>query len=168
MKIRKMKVEDIEGILSWMNDQGIIKYFRLNEKSKNRDSVLRFINHSFTELNQHFAIADDNDEYLGTVSLKNINNIELEAEVAIVLTRKNIGKGNGKFALKEILKYAKCELHLKRIYLNVFDDNIRAKELYEKVGFAKYDCSEVQIDGEARMLDWYEYNLFSINFDCSI
>ena len=42
--------------------------------------------------NIHMAITDDNDEYMGTVSLKNINYIDSFAEFAITVRRTAMGK----------------------------------------------------------------------------
>ena len=105
----------------------------------------------------HLAIVDDKDEYLGTVSLKNIDKKAKDAEYAISLRSAYHGKGIGKIATRLILEYAFDELGLSRVYLNVLSDNVRAIALYEKCGFQfereEKDC--LKIKGKTVSLKWY-------------
>lgn len=44
------------------------------------EKVKKFIENSFNEENKHFAIVNSSDEYLGTISLKNIpQKIEMQS-----------------------------------------------------------------------------------------
>ena len=59
---------------------------------KTLEDCFEFIKTSSDESdNIHYAIVDDMDNYMGTVSLKNVSNDN--AEFAIVLHSKAIGKG---------------------------------------------------------------------------
>ena len=44
-------------------------------------------------------------------------------------------KGLGTFAIREILKHAFMNMNLHRVELDVLADNLRARHLYEKMGF---------------------------------
>ncbi|MGM0508471.1 MAG: GNAT family N-acetyltransferase [Fusobacteriota bacterium] len=55
---------------------------------------------------------------------------------SIALKLNFCGKGYGTFFLDEILKRLKSE-NIKKVYLTVSPDNIRAIKLYEKFGFKK-------------------------------
>lgn len=170
IQLRKLKYDDIEGMLEWMNDESIIRNFRFNGKSKTIKEIKLFIDNSFSKLNQHFAIVDSkDDEYLGTISLKNIDETNKSAEYAICLRNKAIGSGIAKKATEEILQYAKQELHLHRIYLNVYEENLRANKFYHKMGFQKEGKSldALYVNGGYKSLIWYskilnedQYSLF--------
>jgi diamine N-acetyltransferase len=47
----------------------------------------------------------------------------------------NPGRGTGRTILTELLRIAFEELHAHRVFLDVFDDNARARHLYESLGF---------------------------------
>ncbi|MDE6622580.1 MAG: GNAT family N-acetyltransferase [Lachnospiraceae bacterium] len=133
--LRRLEEKDVPFMLEWMRDETITCYFRCPFASMTPEKVKKFIKYSFDEDNQHFAITDDKDEYLGTVSLKHISEIDHNAEYAIVTRKKAHGTGIAARATMEILKYAFNDLGLHRIYLTVLSDNIAARKLYENCGF---------------------------------
>ncbi|MHC1749543.1 MAG: GNAT family N-acetyltransferase [Cellulosilyticaceae bacterium] len=135
MKLRELANKDIEGMLEWMQDQDIIKCFRFPENKINIEEIKKFIENSFNNTNRHYGIVDNDDEYLGTVSLKNIDYINKNAEYAIVLRKKVVARGVATEATKMILDIAFNELKLHKVYLNVLENNIRAIKFYEKFGF---------------------------------
>lgn len=139
MKLRKLEEKDADGMLEWMQDPEMQKGFRFNAEEKNREDVLSFIRNANIELvngkNIHYAVSDEDDEYLGTISLKNVDLVNKKAEYAISLRRMAQGKGIATEATHEILKMAFEQYDLQRVYLNVLSDNQRAIRLYEKCGF---------------------------------
>lgn len=133
--LRRLEQKDAPFMLEWMRDKTITCNFRYPFARMTLEKVQNFIKYSFDEENQHFAITDDKDEYLGTVSLKHISEIDHNAEYAIVTRKKAQGTGIAARATMEILKYAFDDLGLHRIYLTVLSDNIAARKLYENCGF---------------------------------
>jgi RimJ/RimL family protein N-acetyltransferase len=58
------------------------------------------------------------------------------ADLAIAIGENELrGKGLGQNAMKLVLEFAFHELNLHRVQLTVFDYNIQAIKLYEKLGF---------------------------------
>ena len=139
MHLRALKEKDAEGMLEWMQDPAVLKGFGEAMSHKTREDVLSFISAAGTDVvhgeSVHYAIANEKDEYLGTISLKNIDLLSKTAEYAISLRSCAHGKGIGTQATREILRIAFEKLHLQRVYLNVFSDNAGAIRLYEKSGF---------------------------------
>lgn len=139
MKLRRLDEKDALGMLEWMHDIEISQQFRDDMLSKTKDDVLEFIRQadivSSDRRSLHYAVAGEIDEYLGTVSLKEIDQQNRNAEYAISLRRMAQGKGVGYIATKEILEIAFHELGLEKVYLNVLSENQRAIRLYEKCGF---------------------------------
>lgn len=158
MRLRKLEIKDAKGILEWMKDSSINCYFRFNPDNISEESVKQFIIKSQNDSeNYHFAIVNERDEYLGTISLKNVDNISKNAEYAISLRKCSIGKGISRYATEQILFFGFKELGLNKIYLNVYSDNIRAIKFYEKAGF-KYEgefIKHIYSNGKYKNLRWY-------------
>lgn len=133
--LRRLEKKDAAYMLEWMHDETITCNFRYPFAAMTLERAKIFIDYSFDEENQHFAITDNKDEYMGTVSLKHISEVDHNAEYAIVMRKKAHGTGLAERATMEILKYAFQDLGLHRVYLTVLSDNIAARKLYENCGF---------------------------------
>lgn len=133
--LRRLEQKDAVYMLEWMHDETITCNFRYPFAAMTLERAKIFIDYSFDEENQHFAITDNKDEYMGTVRLKHISEVDHNAEYAIVMRKKAHGTGLAERATMEILKYAFQDLGLHRVYLTVLSDNIAARKLYENCGF---------------------------------
>ena len=158
MKLRKVKMADVPRILEWMVDPQVNQFFRFDPLTVTTESVEQFVqNAQDTEKNMHLAVVDDHNQYLGTVSLKEIDTINRSAEYAISMRKEAHGTGASTYATIEILRIAFFELNLNRVYLNVLPENIRANKFYEKIGFV-YEGEfkeHMFIKGKIRDLKWY-------------
>lgn len=158
MKLRKLNVKDIPGMMEWMQDVDISRQFRADFSHFTEDKIKHFIDQAqdFTS-HRHYAIVDEKDEYLGTISLKEIDSINMKAEYAIVLRRKVIGTSIASDATHQILNIAFNELMLNKVYLNVLAMNKRANRFYQKFGFV-YEGTfrqDIKIENELYDLNWY-------------
>ncbi len=131
IELRNIVDSDVEKMLEWMHDDDINACFVKDFASMDKQDVVKFINGK-NENDIHLAISEQG-EYLGTVSLKNIDGVS--AEYAIALRQKCIGKGVAKHATMLILHKAFYELSLEKVYLNVLEQNERAQRFYKKMGF---------------------------------
>lgn len=161
MKLRKLNEKDAEGMLEWMHDPEIQNSFQIDMINRTREDVIEFIRHSRIDMAEgesiHYAIADDADEYLGTISLKNMDLMAKNAEYAICLRKKAQGRGIAVEATRELLKRAFLEFNMERVYLNVLSENRKAIRLYEKCGFV-YEGEfrkHLFLKGEYKTLKWY-------------
>ena len=89
------------------------------------------------------AIVDEDDTYMGTVSLKNIK--EDSAEFGITIRSCAMGKGYSIWAMKEILKIGFLEKGVQKIYWCVSQDNKRAVRFYDKNGFERVDATSLDM-----------------------
>ena len=156
--LRQLKIIDSKAMLKWMQNPDIVKYFSNDFSSLTIKNVEDFIKNRNDNKNNNYAIINENDDYLGTISLKNIDFKNKKAEYAIVLGAESIGKGVSKDATDLILKEAFEKLKLHKVYLCVGEDNIRAIKFYEKYGFIKEGKSKEDIlrkDGKYVDLIWY-------------
>lgn len=157
--LRKLQISDSEPMLAWMHDSGIIGKLPTRFENMTEDDCRKFILSAEADGKTiHRAVCDEHGKYVGTVSLKNIDYENSTAEFAIVLSKDAIGKGYGQEALKEILKIAFYECELNRVYLCVFEDNIRAVRFYEKMQLTYEGMFRQHIlskDGKYHNLCWY-------------
>lgn len=152
--LRELKEKDAPLMLEWMKDPEVNQFFRFDADTMTIESCLSFIR-STDPSSQHYAIVDESDEYLGTISLKSIENGE--AEYAISLRRQFHGTGAASKGTQEILRIGFEEIKLNRIYLNVLSDNKRANRFYKKMGFTldREEKNALEIKGVQRELNWY-------------
>ena len=134
MRLRKLELKDAPFMIEWMHDKNVTNYLRANFASKQIYDAEAFIKSSWEmDNNVHMAITSDEDEYMGTVSLKNIKNNT--AEFAIAIRTVAMGCGYAWFGIKAILEKAFSELNLENVYWCVSKDNIRALRFYDKHKF---------------------------------
>lgn len=155
--IRRLEHKDAEFMLEWMHDRDTTRAFRFPFEQSTTESVIKFIDNSFSDTNKHFAVVNEMDEYLGTVSLKNISRANLSAEYAIVVRKAVRGSGVAKLATENVLEYAFDTLRLHRVYLNVLERNERARHFYVKCGFVYEGTSRdaIILNGRYESLAWY-------------
>lgn len=144
MKLRKLQKKDAPLMHEWMQDESVVGNLRQNFASKTLkdcEEFIRFSNENTDSL--HLAVATDSDEYMGTVSLKNINREEKYAEFAITVRSAAMGKGYSSFAMNEIFRIGFEELKLNKIFWDVSVENKRAVRFYEKMGGKSVEADKV-------------------------
>lgn len=161
MRLRTLRENDVYGMLDWMHDPEVNQFFRFDANSMTEEKALAFVEQAQKDMqdriNYNFAITEEDDEYLGTISLKDVDWEAGTAEFAISLRTKAQGKGLATKATKEILRFAFEDLGLNRIYLNVLSDNKKAIHLYEKCGFINEGefVNHLLLRGKLRSLKWF-------------
>ena len=155
--LRRLEYKDTPLMLEWMHEKDINKAFQQPFGKFMEENVVHFIDNSFNDKNRHFAIVNESDEYLGTVSLKNISQADRSAEYAIIVRSVARGMGVARIATEDILNYAFDTLGLHRVYLNVLEHNERARHFYTKCGFAYEGISRdaILLNGRYESLAWY-------------
>ncbi len=144
--IRELKLKDAPFMLEWMHDESVVSGLQADFASKKLDDCERFIEKSHIEQSSlHMAIVNSNDEYLGTVSLKNIS--DKSAEFAIAIRSCAMGKGISRQAMKDILSLGIQEKGLDTIYWCVSPENIRAVRFYDKNGYRRVSPNVLHITG---------------------
>lgn len=139
-------MKDAPFMLEWMHEESVVKYLHTNFSEKTIEDCYAFITDAKqNKYNFHLAVADENDEYMGTASLKNISNGT--AEFAITIRPCAMGKGYSKFAMEYIIEKGFNELKLSSIYWCVSRENERAIRFYDKNGYRKVSPETLNIKG---------------------
>ena len=158
MKLRPLCEKDAPLMLEWMHDADVVRWMKADFAGKTLADCRAFIAEALRDTDtRHWAVADDLDEYMGTVSLKHID--AGSAEFAIAMRRCAMGKGCALFGMQSVLRLALGPMGLKRVYWCVSPENRRAVRFYEKNGFQRCEAPEdAKHYGEAdrRNLLWYQ------------
>ena len=148
MYLRKLELKDAPLMFSWMHDKSVTEFLRTDFASRTIEDAENFIKNSWEDKkNLNLAIASDEDEYMGTVSLKNIE--EGSAEFAITVRAEAMGHGYSWLGMESIIEKAFNELGLESVYWCVSRDNTRAVRFYDKHNFHEV------VDVPLKVLDRY-------------
>lgn len=134
MYLRTLELKDAPAMLAWMHDSRVTENLRTDFASKTLQDAENFIKWSWEdEQNLNMAIASDEDEYMGTVSLKHIENGS--AEFAITVRAEAMGRGYSWFGMESIIEKAFTQYGLESVYWCVSRENARAVRFYDKHNF---------------------------------
>ncbi len=159
MRLRDLELKDAPLMLEWMHDENVIENLRGRFAEKTVEDCRNFIKAAENkEHDIHLAIVSDEDEYMGTVSLKDIDRETLSAEFAITVRKAAMGRGYAWFGMEEIIRKAFDEYGLDTVYWCVSRQNERAVRFYDKHNFHEaVDISSNILERYAGMNDlkWY-------------
>lgn len=139
MVLRELLDKDVNKMYAWMKDCDVTSHLHGDYSNICIDTAIEFIHTANSTTEIHKAIANDEDDYMGTVSLRHIDRESNLAEFAIVVCKEGMGKGYAWYGMTEILNYAFTTLGLERIYWRVSKDNERAIRFFKKHGFNLLD-----------------------------
>ena len=146
MQLRNLDIADAEGMYAWLSDDKVTSGLNGEYKDCLIQDAKKFIFESDHTPNEvHKAIVTDENDYVGTVSLRFINDPEETAELAIVVRSDFFGKGYAWFGAVSMLKYAFDSLKLHSVYWRVKSDNERAIRFFQKHGFNSPDMDIPEI-----------------------
>lgn len=133
MRLRDLKLEDAPLMLEWMHDPVVTEKMRGSFSDKTLADAEDFIKASCDKTEEiHLAISSDEDEYMGTVSLRNVDKKNQYAEFAVVVRQKAMAKGYAWYALEEMLNKAFDEYGLESVYWRVSRENEKAIRFFDK------------------------------------
>lgn len=127
-------------VLRWRNTEKV-RSFMYNDtpiSAKEHTAFLASLHHR--EDKRYFLVFRD-DEPLGVVDLTHID--EDSAIIGLYASPEQEEHGIGSLLMQCLMSYGFEQLHLKRLYAEVFADNRSAKRLYEKFGFCEKERKSV-------------------------
>lgn len=144
LKLRLVEEKDMSLLYEWRFDERHYPYFYTFPNVSYDDYCAWMVKNNADPSQRNFVLEQD-DVLVGTIALVNIvENKEAEiGRVLIPLGRCLDGRGFGKELLSQVIDYGFETLSLKRLYLEVIDDNERAIAFYKKKGFSFVkECAE--------------------------
>lgn len=160
VKLRRLELKDAPLMLEWMHDKSVVENLSANFGAKSIEDCKAFIKSSESDKdNLNLAIVSEEDEYMGTVSLKHIDKENKNAEFAIAIRTCAMGKGYSKYGMAEIIRVGLEELGLDEVYWCVSPENKRAVRFYDKNGYERVPHSNVKSIGytpeQIKEFIWY-------------
>lgn len=152
----------------WMHDENVTANLQADFAKYTEEQASAFIKHAMEQAENsdiHYAIVDEQDEYMGTISLKNINKKDKNAEYAIVTRSKAHGKGYAREATYDIIRMGFNEYGLEKIYLYVSTKNIAANKFYRKCGFKEEGVFRKHLLIHDRLEDIRWYSILREEFE---
>ncbi len=140
IRIRAIEKTDIDEIMKWVNDPGVVDnlLMRYPVSRYQEEKWIEKMLDGTSDRNKVFAVETKDGVYLGGIGLHRISWENRNAEVGIVIGKKEYwNKGYGTDAMMTILDFAFNRMNLHRVYLRVFSFNERGIRSYEKCGFRK-------------------------------
>jgi RimJ/RimL family protein N-acetyltransferase len=140
VRIRALEKTDVDEALKWVNDPEVTATLTMMDPVSryHEEKWIEKMLDGTDERNKVFSIETKDGVYLGGIGLHRINWRDRNAEVGIVIGKKEYwNKGYGTDAMMTILDFAFNRMNLHRVYLRVYDFNPRGIRSYEKCGFKK-------------------------------
>jgi diamine N-acetyltransferase len=140
IRLRAAEREDIPRFTTWLNDPEVRRFLLLN-LPMSRAEEERWFDHMLAQpAAEHVLVIEAKAESgwtpIGDTSLVNIDWVNRCAEVGIFIGEKSMwNQGYGRDAMKLMLRHAFTMLNLHRVYLRVYEHNVRAIRAYEHAGF---------------------------------
>ncbi len=133
-----LNFEEKKMILEWRN-RPQIRECMYNEEEIKLEEHLNFIENLKIKKDKLYFLVKEKNAYIGVIDFVNITPISLEMGI--------YGNpdlfGYGKTLLNEIINYSFDTLKVKKIFSEVFVENIKAHELYKKFGFEKIGTKNI-------------------------
>jgi RimJ/RimL family protein N-acetyltransferase len=150
--LRPFREDDWKAVYAWVRDPEIKNNFRFTQKDLTEDDMKKFVQNQIKNTGSEsvslvlYDKADPEQKYIGSVSLKNIDSQDQNAELAIVIGSADYrGKGYGQEALYLICEHGFNILNLHKVYLTCVAHNEGAIKSYEKFGFTHEGLRKEQI-----------------------
>lgn len=169
--LRPVVKEDITFLNIWKNDEEVYKYLgggfmptSIDQQIKWMDSIV-----DTSGNDKRFIICENNDLQVGMVGLYNINWIHRTCEIGVFLGDKKVrGRGYGKEACLLIEQFAKEYLNLRKIKLNVVNENRIALNMWKTLGYKKVGELTRERFIKGRYMDLVIMEKFINNQNCKI
>lgn len=134
MIIRRIKKEDLETRVEWMNNPAIYSSMHYDIPIV-LENTLSWFKKNLDNNNRADVVFEEDDKIVAMGGLTGIDSLTNKAELYIFVNPFQQSKGIGTKATKLLCKYGFDNLGLKKIYLVTDVSNVSAQKVYEKVGF---------------------------------
>lgn len=139
VRLRAMERTDLPRFVAWLNDpevrRGISQFLPMSQAQEERwfETVLELPREE-----QPFAVDVRRRRWalVGSCGLFRFDRQARSAELGIMVGEKSLwGRGYGTATMRTLVRHGFDTLNLNRIYLRVYESNLRAMRVYDRVGF---------------------------------
>lgn len=123
-------------ILEWRNHPDIRKWM-YNQYEISLDEHLNFIESLKNKKDKLYFLVKKNSKYIGVIDFYDIDNNKKEAKFGLYKNPYEKTVGIGKILIETVIEFAFNILKLKKLKLEVFNENKKARNLYKRYNFRK-------------------------------
>ena len=162
IKLRYFESKDFDEIIKIRSSADTYEFFFEYEPFNSKQQQTWW-EQSYQKNNEkNFIIVDNKDNFLGTISLLNIDMRSKKAELGrFFISEYNRGNHFGTISITLLLEYAFKHLNMNKVYLEVFSHNKQAIFLYEQIGFTREGLLHKHIFKNGQYCDVVVYAIFS-------
>jgi RimJ/RimL family protein N-acetyltransferase len=140
VRLRPPAERDLPLFVRWFNDPEVGYWLAISEGPEiTLESERKWYDEMRADAAQVvWCIETEEGRPIGNLGLHSIDETHGRATMGISICEKDLwGRGYGTEAVRQVLRYAFAELGLRRVDLQVDEDNLRAIRCYDKCGFAR-------------------------------
>ena len=158
--LRPFKVSDSEMMYHfYLKDPEVCKYLEFNPYKNSYEvykSVLSYLPRYKDPFYFHWAIEDKLNGYvIGSVSIHNINHLNLSGELGICISKLYWNKGVGKEVLSLVMEHGRKDIGIKQFYAYYLEGNISSRRLLKSLGLKEDNKNNKKIVKNGQLLDIY-------------
>ncbi len=164
--LRPINTEDVNSnYLSWLHDNEVMQ--GIATSGYTLDNLKSYVEERLSNSDvAFFAICSrDTNEHIGNIKIDFHDKKANVSELGLLIGNKNYwGKGIGYEACKLAINYGFNTMNLRKIYLAVYENNLNAKKLYEKIGFKLEGTLRKHVLADGKLCDKYLMGIFKEEF----
>lgn len=158
--LRLFEKQDAPQICRIINEDEIRRAMVTVKYPFSENAALDFVEGSNSEYTKRFAVLEANrDEVLGCISLLEIDETHLQAELSFFVSAKASGKGLTTEAGRIVLRFGFFSLGLNRIYALHLVSNAGSVKVLEKLGFKGEGVLRERVKNKG---DFYDVKMLSL------
>jgi RimJ/RimL family protein N-acetyltransferase len=140
--LRAFERDDAERCYRWMNDPNIVRTLKSRYPIAFQNEIEwleRAMKVSVSDSERHFAIERKEDRaHIGNASIHDIDWVSRTAAFGLFVGEPSAwNRGFGTDAIRTLVRFAFEEMNLRKLNIDVFDYNDRAKHVLEAQGFVQ-------------------------------
>jgi RimJ/RimL family protein N-acetyltransferase len=166
--LRALESADLDRCYRWMNDPNIIRTLKsrypipFQQEAQWLEGAV-----SPSSDQRHFAIErKDSRTHIGNASIHGIDWVSRTGAFGLFIgDPSSWNRGFGKDAIRALLRFAFDEMNLRKLRINIFDYNERAKHVLGSLGFVEEGKLAQEFYREGQYHDIVILSVFSDTFD---
>jgi diamine N-acetyltransferase len=135
--LRELTRGDVDEMSRWPRFEELELQWANIELGTSRERDAWYERSRSNPTRRRFTIFARDGRAVGTIGLRNIDFRFGEGTLGIIVNAADVGGGYGTDAVRTIVRFAFERLGLRKVYLDVAEDNERARRCYDRVGFVR-------------------------------
>jgi RimJ/RimL family protein N-acetyltransferase len=165
-KIRPLSLDDLDNIMTWVNDPEVVGRYAYFTKPFTREQEAEWLEQKINSKTDFFyAVENAEGIYLGNCGIEKIHWPAKHGRLSITIgNKKERGKGHGFRTVNLLLDRAFNEHGLHKIFLIVTIGNQRGVNLFKKCGFVEEGTLKDHYVIEGKFVDMYMMRILDEDF----